>query len=149
MELIILPNTLFVCSGIVTGSFVSKIGMLEAEAWMGWAIQSSDLKLHSQGSTCRLHISSAIVAEALDILSARLADQVVDISSLVCFSECQDLIRLFSAGGHERASKSSVWYSSFGLLVFFYSLSLCCMLGHCCHGFSSQIACITSSFDGV
>lgn len=79
-ELVILPNTSLVFSGIVTGSIVLKIIVLEA-AWqastgtcsMGWILHSADLKLHSQGSTHRLPVSSAIVAEAIAILSALLA----------------------------------------------------------------------------
>lgn len=66
---------------------------------MGWILQNSDLKFHSQSSTHRLHVSSAIVAEALSISSALLATQAAVISFLVCLSDCRDLIHLLKAGG--------------------------------------------------
>lgn len=69
--------------------------MASFQCGMGWIIKSASKNILTQGTNSRNYI-----AEALALKSAILAAQEADISSMVCYSDCQDMIRLINSESH-------------------------------------------------
>ncbi|EOA19742.1 hypothetical protein CARUB_v10003872mg [Capsella rubella] len=58
------------------------------------------LGLTQRGSSSRLYVSSALVAETLALKAAITAALALGVLRLACKSDCQDLIVLLNSGGH-------------------------------------------------
>ncbi|KAL1193250.1 hypothetical protein V5N11_017083 [Cardamine amara subsp. amara] len=147
------PFIIHVFSGFDTGSIVMKMALFEAawKAFMGWFLQSSDLKFHPQDSTHR-HSPPAFVAEALAIIPSMFATQAVGTTSLACFLDCQDLIRLLNAGGPANELQRVMFkFQAFCHMFSSISFRFVALSAFAADTLAKAtlVACTTSSFIGV
>lgn len=63
-----------------------------------WILKDSFSVLHYRGSLHQAFISSALITEALALLSALLSTQATHSSHLACLSDCQEIVRLLNTG---------------------------------------------------
>ncbi|CAA7016157.1 unnamed protein product [Microthlaspi erraticum] len=67
---------------------------------MGWLFKDAQGHPISQGTSSRPFLPSALAAEAVAIKLALSDARAADISRLICFSDCKELILLLNSGGH-------------------------------------------------
>ncbi|CAA7055762.1 unnamed protein product [Microthlaspi erraticum] len=70
---------------------------------VGWIFKSADNAVMFQDSEAHGFIPSALAAEALAVKLALISARAADFLSLVCFSDCQELVLLLSSDGNQNS----------------------------------------------